>query len=614
MLAFVLLASRAGQPISTETLTHAAAKAAPVLPFLPEVSLCWANRSGTITVLAWQALTENASIGSHWHVDREGGLTLFSGHCWPRDTGWDAEPSESWAEQLARWLDRHSALDAHEELFGFYTLVRLDPDGAGSVTTDLLGAGQLFTGDSSRWTAISNRAGLAAAAANDFDSDPERDPLAMGWLAFWGSSLGDDSGYWDAARAPFNSQITTTANASVKIEPRPRPFWHRPGPNPTTGDYPSLLDEIDADLRSTLRAIMRLPTREFELRLSGGKDSRLLTALLFDEGLHERVRFLTHGLPSHADARSASLIAERLSLDWSMDDRSQVSLEEEERRLLRHTFLVEGVTNGWDSAGVPTALQGVSLSGIGGECTKFGPTATAGLSATSIADVKRIYAEKEGFDPARVLTTDARRHFHAVVDDWIDAQAALHQEPSRIPSLFITQQRTRSWSGPSRAVKPNLWLGPFLIPSYIRFRQLLPLADRANPRVHLDLLRRCRVDLSTIPLANDTWPEGAMSVYPDADQLRAIAPMRSLPGPSAGWRTARADELRPMLGAYLADRTNPIYEVVDYTAVQRLLKSRKITGQGLRVLYGVATGAIWLAHRETPVHANADWTAGCLPI
>src|SRR5690606_26911963 len=121
-------------------LTHAAAKAAPVLPFLPEASLCWANRSGTITVLAWQALTENASIGSHWHVDREGGLTLFSGHCWPRDTGWDAEPSESWAEQLARWLDRHSALDAHEELFGFYTLVRLDRDGAGSVTTDLLGA------------------------------------------------------------------------------------------------------------------------------------------------------------------------------------------------------------------------------------------------------------------------------------------------------------------------------------------------------------------------------------------------------------------------------------------------------------------------------------------
>ena len=477
------------------------------------------------------------------------------------------------------------------------------------VTTDLLGAGQLFSGESARWIALSNRAGLAAAAANDFEDTPERDPLAMGWLAFWGSSLGNDSGYWDATRLPFNGQATIGADASVTIETRPRPFWHRPGPSPTEGDYAELLDELDAELRATLRTIMRLSEPSIELRLSGGKDSRLLTALLYDEGLHERIQFLTHGLPSHADARSAELIAQQLELHWRLDDRSVVTVEEEERRLLRHTFLVEGVTSGWDSAGIPSPPHGINISGIGGECTKFGRTATAGLSATSIADVKRLYAEKEEFDPLRLLTPDARRHFHAVVADWVDAEAALDQESTRIPSLFITQQRTRSWSGPSRAVKPNHWLGPFLIPPYIRFRQLLPAADRANPRVHLDLLRRCKVDLSTVPLANDSWPEGAIAAYPDADRLRAVEPMRSLPGPSAGWRTARANELRPMLSAYLADPANPIYEVVDYTAVQQLLNRSKITGQGLRFLYGVATGAIWLATRETPVHVNGNWTA-----
>lgn len=607
MLTFVVLASQDDGPLAPEILAQAARNAEPFLPFRPESQFQWTNRSGTVAVLGWQAITENASIGSQWHVDAAGGLTCFSGHCWPRYDGWDHASGQSWAEQLSGWLDRRSTANAHEELFGFYALVRLDADGAGMVTTDLLGAGQLFSGESGRWIALSDRAGLAAAAANDFAALPPRDPLAMGWLAFWGSSLGDDSGYWDATRVPFNGEVTIGPDAKVTIASRPRLFWHRSGPNPTEGAYPELLDEIDADLRATLRTIMRLPGADVELRLSGGKDSRLLTALLFDEGLHERVSFLTHGLPTHADARSAQLIAQQLGLRWTLDDRSVVTIEEEERRLLRHTYLVEGVTSGWDSAGIPPTFPGTNISGIGGECTKLGPNARAGMAAGSLADVKQLYAQKQEFDPARLLTPESRNYFHNVVNDWIDLQAALGQEHTRISSLFITQLRTRSWSGPSRAVKPTHWLGPFLIPSYIRFRQLLPPTDRANPRVHLDLLRRCRVDLSMIPLANDTWPEGAVDTYPDADRLRAIEPMRSLPGPSAGWRTARANEIRPMLGVYLADSANPIYEVVDYAAVQRLLDRPKINGQGLRFLYGVATGAIWLSHRETPVAVNRNW-------
>jgi hypothetical protein len=395
----------------------------------------------------------------------------------------------------------------------------------------------------------------------------------------------------------------------VAIATRPHPFWHRPGPDPTHGAYDALLDEIDADLRATVRSIAQLPNEEFELRLSGGKDSRLLTGLFFDQGLHERVRFMTHGLPGHADARSARLIAEHLGLSWRMEDRSEVSVAEEERRLLRHTFLVEGATSGWDSAGIPTPPRGINLSGIGGECTTFGRTSRAGLTATTVADLKQLYAVKEGFDPARVLTAEARAHFHRVVDDWVDTEAALGQEPNRIASLFITRQRTSSWSGPSRAVKPSLWLGPFLIPSYIRFRQLLPIEERTNPRVHLDLLRRCKGELWMIPLANEVWPEGAIVGWPDAERLRAIEPMRSLPGGSQGWRTARFPELKPMLQSYLDDRANPIYEIVDYTAVQTILRRKTVTGQQLRILYGVATGAIWLAHRETPVTVNRPWDA-----
>jgi hypothetical protein len=522
-------------------------------------------------------------------------------------TGWNFGSGESWASQLATWLEWNPIASAHELLYGLYAILRLDPDGAGMVVTDLLGGGSLYTGENERWFTLSNRAGLAAAAAAGFQGAPERDPLAMGWLVFWDSSIADDSGYWDATHLPFNAQIAFGPNGTPRVESRAAPFWHRPGPSPTTGDYDALLDEIEADLRAALRTIARLPVDDFELRLSGGKDSRMLAALLHDEGLADRFRFFTYGLPGQADVQGAALVATRLGLRWSMEDRSGTPVDVEERRVRRHTFLVEGLLNGWDNTGIPVAATGVSLSGIGGECTAFGRTSMAGIAARTIEDVKGLYAVKDNFDEFDLLAPAARRHYHRVVEDWVDREAALGQEPNRITSLFITQQRTRCWAGPSLAVKPALWLGPFLIPSYIRFRQLLPLADRANPRVHLDLLRRCRVDLSTIPLAGERWPEGAVARYPDADRLRAIEPMRNLPGTPSGWRTASFAALKPMLQRYLADPANPIYEVVDYAATQRLLARNTIDGPRLRALYGVTTGAIWLSGQEQPVRLNQPW-------
>ena len=108
MLAFVLLAARDGRRLAPDSLASAARDAEPYLPFRPETQLTWTNRSGTLAVLGWQALTANAGLGSHWSVDPAGGLTLFSGHCWPRRTGWDTASGQSWAEQLSGWLDRQS--------------------------------------------------------------------------------------------------------------------------------------------------------------------------------------------------------------------------------------------------------------------------------------------------------------------------------------------------------------------------------------------------------------------------------------------------------------------------------------------------------------------------
>jgi hypothetical protein len=95
--------------------------------------------------------------------------------------------------------------------------------------------------------------------------------------------------------------------------------------------------------------------------------------------------------------------------------------------------------------------------------------------------------------------------------------------------------------------------------------------------------------------------------YPDADRLRAIEPTRNLPGTPSGWRTASFAALKPMLKRYISDRSNPIFEVVDYDATQRMLARSTIDGPRLRNLYGIATGAIWLTGQEQPLRLNQNW-------
>ncbi len=63
MLAYLVLAGTNGAPVDPEVVARFAGDP-PALPFEPEDRLIWSNASGTVVVLAWQAFTDLAGIGS----------------------------------------------------------------------------------------------------------------------------------------------------------------------------------------------------------------------------------------------------------------------------------------------------------------------------------------------------------------------------------------------------------------------------------------------------------------------------------------------------------------------------------------------------------------------
>src|SRR4051812_16569719 len=99
MLAYLVLAGRNGAPVEPGLVTRFDVDEPPCMPLRASERIVWRNHDGSIVFLGWQAGTEFAGIGSHWHVDAWG-VTAFSGHCWPREHGWVHGTKRSWADQL----------------------------------------------------------------------------------------------------------------------------------------------------------------------------------------------------------------------------------------------------------------------------------------------------------------------------------------------------------------------------------------------------------------------------------------------------------------------------------------------------------------------------------
>src|SRR5215207_3274023 len=136
MLAYLVLAGRNGAPVD-ENIIQRIASDPLELPFEPDERIVWTSPDQSRVFLGWQAFTELAGIGSHWVVDDAHRLTAFSGHCWPRATGWKHDAGQSWATQLHAWLgDDPDLVAVREELFGNFTVISLPDTGPGCVIPD----------------------------------------------------------------------------------------------------------------------------------------------------------------------------------------------------------------------------------------------------------------------------------------------------------------------------------------------------------------------------------------------------------------------------------------------------------------------------------------------
>ncbi|HET9659098.1 MAG TPA: hypothetical protein VFP05_02135 [Thermomicrobiales bacterium] len=605
MLAYLLLAGRNGAPVD-DGLIHRFGEDGPrALPFDPDERIVWRSADHSVVFLGWQAFTEVAGIGSHWAVD-ERGLTAFTGHCWPRETGWVHGTGRSWASQLRAWLGDAPSLPAvREALFGQFTIVTLDAAGAGWVAPDWAGAEQLFVAESDEITALSNRSSLCARAVTPAGAAPQRSLMGAGWLICEGWMLDEESGYWEVTRPPAGSAVRIQpGRGACVIEPERSPLLPPAGEPSAT--YEELLAEAEGDLRSTMRAVAALPVEDRLLSLSGGKDSRTLTALILSEGLQDRFRFSTHGSPERADAIAAKAVATRCGLDWSLQDMAARSPEDELENVLLHTWLTEGMTSAWGAFARPAFSPNLTVTGVAGEGLRWGPIASSGSGAASLDDVLAGLRKTSPIDPLRVLRPDARAYYLGFVADWVRRMIDDGIPLVSVPSIFKQEPLIHSRNGPVYTWSARLRINPYFAPSCLRSNHRLPVEQRPDLRFHLDLQRRCAPELSTMPFADSSWPEAAYRHLPDADDYRQVRPVFSLDANGRTWRQRRYPDYRRLIEPILLDRGNPIHGLLDYDRLVDRIETGDAHAGRTRHLWGVLTAAVWMGGLEQPIAFTRD--------
>lgn len=309
MLTYAIVASRDGSQVDPAFLTRARESSAVRLTHDSDQYVSWKSRGGLVFA-GWQS--SHAPYGPHCHSAGDRFLA-FAGWAWPLASprqGW----SSAWAEELRSSLtSKPGDLADPSLLSGTFSIFSADAKTASATLfCDVLGTGLVYLAETRDHFVFSNRADVAAQVA--FGS-LAKDSEAMAWMPFFTYMLDE--------RTSFQGVRVLEPGAQVLFRPQgvrvvsQVPEWKRAAlarSEQAAEGEEQRHDALAAVLVSHAETVADYPASNRVVRLSGGKDSRLVLAALVAAGVVDRFECVTIGPPEHADVRVVKELADRYGL------------------------------------------------------------------------------------------------------------------------------------------------------------------------------------------------------------------------------------------------------------------------------------------------------------
>ncbi len=432
--------------------------------------------------------------------------------------------------------------------------------------------------------------------------------FGVGWLPATTQTRTLDTGFTEVKAIPPMAHVLLDPAIGARVVEHDRWYWQFPNQDEIPHDIPALRQMLEDDLRKEMRALVELPASMRQIRLSGGKDSRLLASLALLEGVAGEFEFMTFGLPGSGETEVSELVAKRFGLNWTFQDRSDWEIEELDRTILTHVFQMSGVRSAWDMKGAIDMGDSLTLSGNMSEFFRMGPAAWATRNAVTRSEAWDALIAGQNFDRMNLLRKDRREVFIERIHQWMTDLLNRGETLDRISSHMFPEFIARWQYGAGTEANGKLWSFPFYTPTGVRAIQQLPPLERVSHRFHFEIMQHVHEDMVRLPFFKDPWREHAYSHLPNADEYAAIEAILS-ENEATDWRVAKFNENHDLFDQYLLDSSNPIYEVFDFERISGMLR-RPVNALGaVRYLYaaldlGALDGA-WRAARTHQPHRRS---------
>ncbi|SFV26459.1 tetratricopeptide repeat protein [Hyphomicrobium facile] len=482
---------------------------------------------------------------------------------------------------------------------GEYLDIEINEYGTGQISRNKSGIYGLYkTVTPSGLTLFSNRSTFCAFCARsstrfDLDQQYMAASMGVGWSMFSNSLFQSVTPI-----RPGEEPIFGDGNISYR-QPDPEPFNNKEMRELWLRNPDSFWDSALEDLRSMFDQFFGVdgePLIPF-LSLSGGKDSRLIIALLLQRDGFRKVPIRTSGSPYHGDVIVASMICEKFDLKHLVSD-VVFSDFEIGSSLREHLFVSEGRC----APHVPLRRVSKPPSGIHLYGHELGMREPFPVQDDFSPDGVLRAATKAlgGFDIAGILTDDAVAEVRRLAREQIKSLHERTANPENVGWRFYIENRLLHYVVQLKQQGEFLSHVPFPLMSdrVGEMSYVIGIDARLEERPHYELMRRLEPWLVYgCPLNSQTWPAKLKSK--EREHLFASpTPMHSSTlAPSSGMYAA-ADRSRAILKEFALDNAHKLAAIVDRSKISAAFEREKWTQHELGALVNLvmfcgASGSDW---------------------
>jgi hypothetical protein len=592
--AFLLLVSKNGRGLSSREVRYAHDDKGSLLHFAPGDHMFWSNRASTVALGAWQQPCDKTR--SHWRVD-EFGITMITGYVRFRGVQWAAEATS--VERLAASIGSESLPHVADDLVGVFTAVSLRSDGEGAVLTDPLGLRFVYCGENDHVFVASSQAELVARTLTKPGDRPARDVVGTCSLAYSRYRIGHNTGFEGIHLLAAGSRIVVGPNSEPSVVERPAPWM--PSEALRQLHPAELVDRARSEIAESISSFLDLPGERHVVDLSGGKDSRLILALLVSEGLASSVQFQTTGPQDLVDVRIAAELAQKFGLDHTVEFPTAPPEKSYGDRLREFVSATVGMTNVWHLQPIGAVDQTVHLNGTNGECLRaHQPVRKVPLHQKD--DLIRFFDQEMPYGQLQLVRPDIAGELRemalaALLDDPLGGS-----HPVDLLDGFHFRNSARQHFGPKEQLNPALRVLPLYALEALRAAFALGPTARHSELIHFEIIRRCSASLANHPFAGPGWN--------DAPSAAAAEPARHPTEPPTSPPSAQTPKAEPVVARMrrtafdrhkatllevLSDAGTSAWEVIDRSkAAEALERFHSLSNPARVELYGAITAALWL--------------------